>query len=230
MNFNQLRISTVLILLVFSVKYSFAQRFGMGGFGMHGTGMNQTAEYQHQMKTQMRMGIMRNVWSSVLQYDFHVLMRDSSQKEISSAIYTNRINHKRFIIMIDSAFGELDTNRYKPLYPSQTLSVIRSYIDRYRLTDENAPIKHMYGAPNDTCWMFNVQSGAISLYASLCNIDYEIKNIVGIQLNDSPIIAFNQENLKKIILQDKESIKEFDKKRWFRAIDVYNKDIENGQK
>jgi len=89
----------------------------------------------------------------------------------------------------------------------------------------------MYGRAADSCWMFNIKSGAISLYSNLCeewDERYAPKTIVGIQLNDDPVIKFNPENLKKLILQDVAAMKEFDKKKHFKAIEKFNKDVEKG--
>lgn len=216
-------------LLIFSANSSHAQYPGMGAFRAQ-----QNRQFvNQQMQMMMRMTNFRGVEGTVEEYDFEVTLRDNTKKKITSAIYTDTITRKRFIIVEDLKFKKSDTNRYKKIYPSQTLYVDHITPIDENSTDENTPVKHFFGKPTDTCWMFNVKSGGINVYSSVCEVwsnMFTPQTVVGIQLNDGPIVKYNKENLQQIIQQDAEAMKYFDEKKYFKAIDRYNRDAEKAGK
>jgi hypothetical protein len=182
---------------------------------------------------QMQMMNMRGVTGTVEEYDFVVTLRDSTRKEITSAIYTDSVTRKRFIVAEDKKYKRSDTNRYKKIYPSQTL-----YIDQLSLIYDNGihgktSVKHLFGKPADSCWMFNVKPGAINSYSYMCK-PWSGSNspvmILGIQLKDGPLVQFSHENLQQMLQNDAEAMKYFDEKKYFKAIDKYNKDAEKADK
>ena len=184
---------------------------------------------------QMRMQVFgrMNVEGSDQEYLFQVMMRDSTKKEIISAIYTDKKNKQKFLILVDKSYKKSDSNRYKKIYPSQTIYIA----DPIELTGnediENAPRKYLYGKPADTCWMFNIKAGAINVYSNSCegwDNKYSPATVVGIQLNDESVVEFNAENLKKMIEQDAEAMKDFDKKKYFKAIEIFNRNVEKAAK
>ena len=216
-------------LLIFSAQLSYAQYPGMGAFRAQQTMQLAT----QQMQMQMQMMNMRGVTGTVEEYDFEVTLRDSTKQEITSAIYTDSVTHKRFIVMQDKKFKRSDTNRYKKIYPSQTLSIDQQTVYYENGIRGKTSVRHSFGKPADSCWMFNVKPGAINSY-SYSSKPWSGPNspvmILGIQLKDGPIVQFSHENLQQMLQNDTEAMKYFDEKKYFKAIDKYNKDAEKADK
>jgi hypothetical protein len=218
-------------LLIFSIgvlsisitKTSFGQYPGMGAFRAQ---QNQQFINQ-QMRMQMQMLNMRGVTATLQEYDFNVTMRDSTTKEITSAIYTDSVTKKHFIVWVDKKYKKSDTNRYKKIYPIQTLSLTCVLTKK----DEDNPGSYLPGKITDSCWMFKTLSGAINVYT------YDGYNdagqadqtaIVGIQLNNGPVLQFNEGTLKTMVGQNAKALELIADKKYLRAIKRYNKDIEKG--
>jgi hypothetical protein len=216
-------------LLIFSIgalfitltKTSFAQYPGMGAFRAQ---QNQQFINQ-QMRMQMQMMNMRGVTATLQEYCFNVTMRDSTTKEITSAIYTDSATKKHFIVWVDKKYKKSDTNRYKKIYPAQTSSLTCVLIKK----DEDNPGSYLPGKITDSCWMFKTLSGAINVYTydgynDAGQVDQTA--IVGIQLNNGPILQFNEGNLKTMIGQNAKALELIADKKYLRAIKRYNKDVE----
>ena len=190
---------------------------------------------QMRLQNQMMMQTlgMRGVMSTQEEYYFRVTMLDSTQKEILSAIYTDNSNNRKFIILEDKSYKRSDTNRYKKIFPSQTLSIIESFTEAAVTGNDTAVVKYAYGRPADSCWMFNIKAGTISLLSYRCdgwdNQDSP-RTIVGIQLAGDPPVQFTPENLEKMIAGDERAMKYFNKKVYFAAIERFNKDVEKAGK
>ena len=76
--------------------------------------------------------------------------------------------------------------------------------------------------------MFNIKAGTISLLSYLCNgwDNQESPNtIVGIQLAGDLPVQFTPGNLEKMIANDEDAMKYFKKKKYFAAIEKFNKDM-----
>jgi hypothetical protein len=184
---------------------------------------NQNTQFiNQQMQKQMQMMNLRGVTSGDIEYDFEVIMKDSTKKQVTSAIYSDSTK-KHFIVYVDKKYKRDDKNRYKIIYPSETITLI-CVLDA-RNDYYNTPGHYIRSIPTDSCWMFKVISGRINLYSSMVNSLTET-NAVGIQVNDGPIIPFNEDNLKPIITNDQDAMKRFENKKYIKAIKKYNDDVE----
>jgi hypothetical protein len=213
-----------------SVKISVAQYPGMAAFRASQT--MQFANQQMQMQMMAMVG-MRGASNTSLEYPFQVLMRDSSRIQITSAIYNDTSKKKSYLLIVEKKFKKTDTNRFRRIYPSQTLSIDQSTEVLTNKPNQIQYAYHNFGKPTDSCWMFKVKAGAITAYSYSCedwNDYYSPSTVVGIQVRDEPIVQFNAENLKKMIESDLEAMKYFDKKKYFKAIDRYNKDSRKAEK
>jgi len=189
--------------------------------------MNQQMQFQNQMMMQTLN--MRGVKSTLEEYDFVATLRDSTKKEITSAIYTDSITQKRFIVLIDKKYKKSDTNRYKKIYPSETLKLTR--VLEPKDDDNGTPGTYLNGLPNDTCWMFKVISGRINAYSYSCDYsNIRVLPIAGIQLNNGPIVQFNRENLWQMIISNENAVEYFKNTEYRKAILRYNKDVEKAAK
>ncbi|MFI5138503.1 MAG: hypothetical protein ACHQIM_11820 [Sphingobacteriales bacterium] len=189
--------------------------------------MNQQMNMQMQMQMHM-LGVMSTGW----EYNFLVMMRDSTKKEIKSAIYTDTTTKKHFIVLVDKKYKKTDTNRYKKIYPSQTLNL--TCVLKPKNDEDGTPGRYLPGKPTDTCWMFKAISGPISAYSYTIENDasrIDTSTIVGIQFNNGPIVKFNEDNLKQMVGQDDiNALEDIAKKNYLRAIKKYNRDIEKATK
>ncbi|WP_295674099.1 hypothetical protein [uncultured Mucilaginibacter sp.] len=191
------------------------------------------------LQSQMMMQTMnmRHVAATELEYDFEVFLRDGTKIEVTSAMYTDSVTKRHFIVLIDKKYKKSDTNRYKKIYPIQTLYIQRNLaMNGPGLIHNNIkppPPVYYKGAANDSCWMFKVISGAINAYSFSGQEDgtyFNETSIVAIQLNNGPILNFNEENLKLMVASDINALEAIGKKNYYKAIKRYNKDIEKASK
>ena len=188
---------------------------------------NQEMSMQRRIELRMLMQTMnlRGVQGTANDYDFVITLLDNTKIKVTSAMYIDSVTKKCFILFVDKKYSKSDSNRYKRIYPTQTL--VLSQKNQYN----NLSGSYIHGIPADSCWMFKAISGSISAYTSM-NED-EDKNfdpgtIVGIQLNDGPIIRFTEENLKQLVGQDTNALESIERKNFWGAIKKYNRDSENG--
>ncbi|WP_426671788.1 hypothetical protein ACPPVU_11175 [Mucilaginibacter sp. McL0603] len=172
-------------------------------------------------------------WSANQRTTYNVTFKDSSVKEVFSLMYTDTILHKNYLLFVDKNFPKSDTvHRNHKIYPDQTI-----YISTNRDIQSD---KEIYGVPNDSCWMFTVIGGQLTVYARNMNYlrpaskGYSYSDelyepaITGIQINDGPVLPFNADNLKKMVGQNVKALELIADKKYFRAIKRYNKDAEKG--
>ena len=214
----------LITLFICISQNSLAQYPGMGAVRAQ-----QSMQFAQQM--QMQMMNMRSVTSSNDEFTFQITMRDSTKKEVTSAIYTDTSTKKHFIVWIDKRYKKSDTNRYNKIYPSQTLSLTCVLIPK----DEGNDIQGSYlpGKITDSCWMFKTIDGPINVYCYVIHNERGQVNpstVVGIQLSNGPILAFTGENLKLMVGQNTRALELIDDKKYIRAIKKYNRDNEKGDK
>lgn len=226
-----LKVSTGL-LFVFLTTNSFAQYPGMAAFNSQQT--MRLAQQQMAMQMSMMTYTDRNYNPS---YTFVVTMKDGSKKEFDSQILNDTVQKKNYVLFVDKSFKRSDSNRYKKIYPDQTISIARNLAGPGDVIHKNAvaptPV-YFTGNATDTCWMFKVVTGPITAYSNLSEQqgDYLFKSfaIIGIQLNGGPIVKYTEENLKQMVGDDINALEQIQKKNYFKAIKKYNKDIEKAAK
>jgi len=189
--------------------------------------MNQNLQRaDQQMQLMMQTMHMRGVQSTEQEYDFTITLRDNTTREVTSAIYTDTVAKKCFIVLIDKKYKKSDPNRYKKIYPSQTLNLTCALEQNGK--DDMTAGQQFRGIPKDTCWMFKVISGRINAYSFLVineNILFYPETIVGIQLNDGPIVQFNEANLKSMIINDSHAMESLEDNGLLKAILRFNNDM-----
>jgi hypothetical protein len=166
-------------------------------------------------------------------HKYQITFKDNSVKETVSYMYTDTILHKSFLLFEDKKVPRRDTeHRYQRIYADQTL-----YISTIIDPDANTEV---YGVPSDTCWAFKVISGPISVYAKSFNYltpgknqnenEFDIPEIVGIQLNDGPIVKLTDDNLKQMVSQDSNALEALEKKKYYKTVKKYNRHAEKAKK
>ena len=175
----------------------------------------------------LRMMNMRSVKVTGEEHDFVVIFWDNSRKEVTSAIYTDSASRKRFIVFVDKKYEESDTNRYKKIYPSQTINLVCPAL----LSDDyTGPLQ---GRPNDSCWVFKAMAGRLTVYSDLVigDISYlDPSMIIGIRLDDDPMVKFSVENLRTMVGQNAKALELIEDKKYIKAIKRFNRDSEKARK
>lgn len=218
-------------LLIFSLLFFYSLNASAQYPGMAAFRAQQTMQLANQqMRMQMQMMNMRGVIGTSQEFDFDVMMLDSTKKQITSAVYTDTITKKHFIVWVDKKYKKSDTNRYKKIFPTQTRSLTCVLIPKSDDGDE--PGSYLPGKITDSCWMFKIISGPINAYG------YTIQNdtnpldpsiIVGIQVNNGPILPFNDNNLKTFVAGDPRAVELVANKKYVRAIKRYNSDHQKNE-
>jgi len=224
---------TLSILFVFLAKNSFAQYVGMkavfdkvvlnhkwelekrGYYSMGNHPMGYIDPYKGQPGSN--------------EYNFHVILKDSSKTEVYSRIYMDTSVYKTYLLLVDKSFPKSDpSHRERKIYADQTINIYRIGSSGYL----NNPVD-ISGIATDGCWMFKSVKGAINVYSYLSEYQspyFDQETIVAIQLNDGPIVKFNEENLKQMIGQDVDALEVVNDKKYYKAIKKFNRDMEKAAK
>ncbi|MBS1529042.1 MAG: hypothetical protein JSU01_01940 [Bacteroidetes bacterium] len=215
----------IAILFTFLSLQSFAQPRGMT---MNQVYSQVNKEWINQRLQQMQMDMMNMLHTGIAtqqEFDFIVTMHDSTTKQVNSALFTDSVTKKHFIVWVDKSFKKSDTNRYKKIFPSQTQSLTCVLAAK---TDDD-PGHYVPGIITDSCWMFRTLTGPINVYTfDACSPTggFDDGAIVGIQLKDGPIVAYTEENLKAMVNDDLEALQLILEKKYVRAIKKFNRDIQ----
>ncbi len=215
-----------------SLNYVFAQYPGMGSFRTQ-----QSQNFINQQTTNNLAILNHSRYIGNQELTYHIQLKDSVFKDFSSLMYYDTITHKSFLIFENKKFRKSDTlHRYEKIYPENTIKVSSPYSF---MKFGNSIDVLIDGIPNDTCWVFKVLGGSISLYGKTMDyLSYENSplygmgaeivpsTIVGIQLNDGPILVYNTENLRKFLEGNQDALRFLNKKKYFKAINKYNRDKE----
>ena len=208
--------------------------------GMSAVRAQQNRQFvNQQMNTMLQMN---GLWGANGVYNekhtFIITMLDSSKKETYSKIYMDTVVKKMYLLLVDKNLKRSDTNRVRKIYPSQTLSIARNLIppSTNAVRQSVIPKSPVYytGKPSDSCWMFKIISGSINAFSYLSEEDnnvFDPSTIVGVQLNDGPIVKCSMDNLKEMIGQtDVDALQILLNGNYFRAINKYNRDNKKSEK
>jgi hypothetical protein len=222
---TSLSILTCVLLVLFGTK-SYAQYPGMRAFRAQ-----QTMQMANQ---QMQMQMMNTNWRRTVGTGdkYTVVFKDSSIKKFVSLMYTDTILHKNFLVFVDKNFPKSDTaHRNQKIYSDQTRSIS---------TDDHDVWGNIQnGTPNDSCWTFKVISGPLTVYARTAGYllptgpysnDFDLSAVTGLQLNSGPIEKYSQENLEKMVGQNKDALNDIKKKKYYKAVKRYNRHAEKAAK
>jgi hypothetical protein len=219
----------LLSVVLLSTKSLLAQNMA----GVNSMLARQNMQFQMQMNMNMRQAW---IWGSNETYNpkhtFIVTMADGSKKEVNSRIYADTILHKSYLLFEDKSLPKADTNRKKKIYPQETTEITRNLAlvpSTVKRADFPTIPKYYTGIAKDSCWMFKVIAGPISAYSLLSEEEGQMFNpgtIVGIQLNDGPIVKCTVDNLKEMVAKDAEAMKKILDKNYIKAIKKFNHNTE----
>lgn len=165
------------------------------------------------MQNQMRMNSsMFNNQST--DFNLTVELKDGSRHNFNSFFYYDTILKKAYVEKIDRKLSKKDTNRVQKIYVHQTARVTAF---------ENAGLKvPSMGVITDSCWLFPVVRGTITLYAFSPQISDPNLKIFGMQTNFGSIQPFDEQKIELLVADNPKALKEFKKKRFMKAVEIYN--------
>jgi len=215
---SRLKTSTSFIasFLVLLSSAAFAQFRGMAGVNAQ---MNRDF-LRTQMDLQMQINMMRP-WNAASQGKMYtVTMKDSSIKKFRTFIFTDSVKHKDFLAFEDKHFKKSDSaHRYVKIYADQTL-----YVSVWPDYDSDTEV---YGEGKDTCWRFKPLDGAITVYTKWHTLyddePFDSKHILQLKKNEADPVKFDLNTLESMLKGDDEALQKFNKKQYYKAIEIYNK-------
>jgi hypothetical protein len=213
----------LVLLIVLAGKISLAQNMA----AINAMVNNQSIQISINMMNRMSMMMMLNRGDFNFKHKFFATMANGSRKEIDSRILTDEATHKTYLLYVDKNLPRSDSNRNQKIYPDQTLGIERigfALVPDPRFAFKSNTVEKIWkGVAKDSCWMFKVISGDINVYSCLSEEYYNQSLVVGIQLHDDgPIVKYNEENLKEILGDDVDALKDIQQKKYFKAIRKYN--------
>ena len=104
-----------------------------------------------------------------------------------------------------------EKGKKKSITPNETKEIFRM---------ENG--KKITGNPTDSCWLFPVESGAISTFSILSETDDPIISHIQ-KRSGGEILALTKENLIPMLSDNEKALKLVEKGKLLKAIDLYNK-------
>ena len=216
-------ILAIATLFVFCAGKSWAQYPGMRAVYSNMARQQQQQSMQNQMAMMGRMNGGRAMLYNP-EYAFEVVLKDSTKKQVYSMLYNDTTLHKNYLLVVNKKYPKSDTaHRFQKIYPDQTLQISR--LDYYD--------KAIKGVANDSCWLFKTISGPITAYSYLSEQsgpNFNPGTIVCIQLNDGPIVKYNEDNLKQMVGDDADALENIQKKNYYKAIKKYNSHAEKAAK
>lgn len=148
---------------------------------------------------------------------FKVILKDSSFLLINAKIDADSLS--RFLVYTDRSVKRSDSGRTKPIYPSQTLSLIRL---------DNSDMPASTGLPADSCWLFPAIEGKLTAYAALAEDEIDDAFLMYVRQGSGPMIRLTDDNLEAIVKDNENAEKLLKKKKYTRAIKKYNGAKETG--
>lgn len=219
-------------ILFFIILFAFNKLSAQNMGALNAMFARQNMDMQMQMNMNMRMWARGDNTNLNPKHTFMVTMADGSKKEAYSRIYADTVAHKSYLLLEDKSLPKSDSNRVRKIYPQQTMAIVRNMAlapSIIKRADFPTEPRYYTGIAKDSCWMFKVISGPVSAYSLLSEEEGQTFNpgtIVGIQLNDGPIVRCTEENLKAMVGQDAEAMEKILDKNYLKAIKKFNRNTE----
>ncbi|MEJ8844397.1 hypothetical protein WG954_18530 [Lacibacter sp. H375] len=170
---------------------------------------NQTNFMQNQMR--MNSSMYKNQSTD---FNLTVELKDGRRHNFNSFFYYDTILRKAYVEKVDRKLSKKDSNRVQKIYVDETARVTAF---------ENAGLKvPAMGIVTDSCWLFPVVRGTITLYAFSPQMSDPNLKIFGMQMNFGSIQPFNEQKIELLVANNPKALKEFKKKRFMRAVEIYN--------
>lgn len=148
-------------------------------------------------------------------YEYTVVLKDSSALTFRSRIHSDTVARVSYLSFEDRSKPKDLASRKRKVLPTETLYVSR--LDHYTGT-------YLQGFPTDSCWLFRVHTGKVSIYSFLSELELTDDHITAIQWEDGPVEPFSAERLREMIKGDEKALRLLEKKNYLRAIQKFNRE------
>jgi hypothetical protein len=148
-------------------------------------------------------------------YTFTVLLKDSTEKVVSSRIHLDKSTQKYYLLYENKYLKKSDSARKQKIYADETLNISRLVtIDKIKVV----------GVATDSCWLFKVLSGKINAYSEYAEITgIDATYVTAIQTVGGQIEPLIPERLESLISADEKAHKAFKRKQYYDAILRFNR-------
>jgi hypothetical protein len=136
-----------------------------------------------------------------VKYRFSIVLKNDSTFESRTKI---NIDEKQNFIEVKHDNGK------RVIKPSETKSISR-------VTSEG---KMLIGMPVDSCWLFKIKLGKLSLYSFLAEEDSDFA--VAFRQGENPVLPLSKENLLPYMKDDEKLVNLLEKKKFVKAVLQYN--------
>ncbi|TAE38066.1 MAG: hypothetical protein EAY66_04815 [Sphingobacteriales bacterium] len=143
---------------------------------------------------------------------FKVTTVNDSVEIIKSKIYVDTILNQTYLIKVNRKIQKNMPGRETKVYIKETKKIFTELFEGGIIN----------GVITDSCWLFKIISGKISAYSPIANLKLQTYYLNAFQVADGPIQKFDPKELEKAIADNPKAKKAFDKKNYYKAINVYN--------
>lgn len=201
---------SILLTLIFSNFFLFAKaQYGFGGGGPGNmpipNGYSSNYEKPITIKT---IDYFQNV-----SYKFKVTLLNDSVEFVRSKIYADTLLNQTYLIKLNRKIEKDMPGRETKIFAKDTKKISRQGYESLAIE----------GIATDSCWLFKVINGQISAYSPLTSLNFlSTYYLNAFKVADGVIQKFNPKELEKAIADNPKAKKAFDKKNYYKAINIYN--------
>ncbi len=143
---------------------------------------------------------------------FKVTTLNDSVEFVRSKIYADTVLNQTYLIKVNKKIEKNKPGRETKIYVKETKKIFTELFEGGILN----------GVITDSCWLFKVINGQISAYSPIANLKLQTNYLNAFQVADGPIQKFDPKELEKAIADNPKAKKAFDKKNYYKAINIYN--------
>ena len=149
-----------------------------------------------------------------LKHDYHVLFKDSTKLVVSSKIYMDTLLKKSYILHTNKDARKGDENRIMKIYVDSTISITRKSYD----------VGVMEGVACDSCWLFKIFDGKISVYSPFAEGSQTNSFMyMGLSIDNGPIESWAPEKILPLVKTVYRAYVRYCDKRYDECIKNYNR-------
>lgn len=161
-----------------------------------------------------RSSVLYNTAYSNHRLEYTVIKKDGTGVKVKSMIHTSD-DGRHFLAIKDKGNPLADSSNR--IYASETNTI--TFFD-------NSSGKNLTGIATDSCWLFKIISGKLSLYSCYPPALYLSNDqIIAFQINDEVIQNFDPEKLRSVLINNTKAVDFFDKKNknnnYIRAVQKF---------
>ncbi|QEC44439.1 hypothetical protein [Pseudobacter ginsenosidimutans] len=149
-----------------------------------------------------------------LKHDYHVLFKDSTRLLVSSKIYMDTVLKKSYLLHTNKDARKSYENRIMKIYVDSTVSITRKSYD--------VGVKE--GVANDSCWLFKLIDGKISVYSPFAEGSQSNSFMYkGLSIDGGPIESWEPEKILPLVKNVYRAYVRYSNKHYDECIKNYNR-------